>query len=148
MSHTTTLKSVKIQDVAAMRAAVAELKAKGIDCDLLENAKPRMYYATQHGTCDYVLKLNKSPYDVGFDKQADGSFVPVFDEWQQKVAGQIGATCPMPGTAEGRVQHQIGQFVQAYAKHAAINQATMQGYIVESTNTDKDGNLHLVLAGL
>lgn len=146
MSHTTTLRGVQIRDIAALSSAVADLKAKGVNCDLISNARPRMYYGNQHGVCDYVLKLPNSQYDVGFDRQADGSYAPVFDEWAGSVAGQIGATCPMPTSAEGKVQRQIGQLLQNYAKHAAINAAVAQGHTVESCTQDEEGNLNLVLA--
>jgi hypothetical protein len=145
MSHVTTLKGVQIKDVAAMRAAVAELKAKGINCDLLENAKPRMYYDHQSHNRPFVLRLGDSRYDVGFVPQDDGTYAPEFDEWDRQVTRQIGATCPLPDTKEGRVQHCIGQFLQGYAKHAAMNAAMSQGYIIEGSTTDAEGNVHLQL---
>ena len=148
MSHTTSIKGVNIKDVSAMRAAVQTLKNNGIRCDLLENARPRMYYADQHGNCDFVLKLHDGQYDVGFDKQSDGSYNPVFDEWGQHVGKQIGASCPMPNTPEGKAQHQIGQFMQAYAVEAATNAAIAQGYFVESRSVDQQGQVHLTLSGM
>lgn len=148
MSHTTTIKSVKITDINALRAAVADLQAQGVKCSLKENVRPRMYYGNQHGVCPFVLHLEGSRYDVGFDKQKDGSYVPVFDEWQGHVGGQIGATCPMPNSPEGRAQHAIGRMLQGYAKHAAMNAALAQGYMVESCETDEKGNVNLVLAGM
>lgn len=148
MSHTTTLKTVSIKDVAALRATVSELQAAGVDCELVENARPRMYYDTQHGVCDYVIRLNKSRYDVGFDKQADGSYVPVFDEWGGHVGTELGATCRIARTDEERAMQQIGRLMQGYAKNAAINAAVSQGYYVESTTTDDKGNVHLVLGGM
>ncbi|AHC30469.1 hypothetical protein CC53_gp052 [Rhizobium phage vB_RleS_L338C] len=145
MSHTTTLKGVQIKDIAALRAAVAELITQGVNCALLENAKPRMFYASQHTNCDYVLNLKDSQYDVGFDKQKDGSYAPVFDEWSNHVSAKIGASCPLPTTAEGKAQHQIGKLLQSYQKHVAINAAVMSGYSVESADYDKEGNLQLVI---
>lgn len=151
MSHTTTLKAVVIRDVTALRMAVDELKSNGINCDLIENAKPRMYFNNQHSACDYVLRLNDSKYDVGFDRQADGTYVPVFDEWQNIVAKQLGAdvnVCPIPTSKEGKAQHQIGRFFQSYSKHAAVNAAVSQGYMVESSTVDDEGNVHLTLANV
>lgn len=147
MSHVTHLKGVLIKDVKAMKAAVADLNRKGIKCSLIENSKPRVHGMDQSPMCEYVLKLNGA-YDVGFKKQADGSFEPVFDTYQNHVGNQIGATCPMPNTAGGKQQHQMGQFLQAYAEHAARNQAVAQGYMVESASTDADGNVNLVLTGM
>lgn len=150
MSHTTTIKTIAIKDTAAMQAAVAELVRKGVNCKLSQDKQPRMYYANQHGKCPYVLELPGCPYDVGFEKQADGSYAPVFDEWAGHISGQLGAgkSCPLPNTPEGRAQHQIGQFYQFYGKHAAINAATAQGYMVESADFDKAGNVQLVLTGM
>lgn len=148
MSHTTSLKSVAIRDVHALRAAVAELQAAGVNCNLAQNVQPRMYYGNQHGKCDFVLQLPNSRFDVGFDKQADGSYIPVFDEFGNCVGKEIGATCPIGRTAEERAAHQIGRLMQSYAKHTTINAAVSQGYCVESTMTDSDGNLHLVLSGM
>ena len=146
MSHTTTLKGVVIKDVAALRAAVAELIVNGVNCELLENARPRMYYATQLSNCDYVLNLKDSQYDVGFDKQQDGSYVPVFDEWSNHVSSKLGASCPLPTTKEGKAQHQIGKLLQSYQKHVAINAAVMAGYSVESAVYDDQNNLQITIA--
>lgn len=148
MSHTTTLKTITIKDVSAMRSAVLDLVAGGIRCQLLENAQPRMYYAKQHGKCDFVLNLQDGQYDVGFDKQTDGSYAPVFDEWGGHIAGQIGASCPAPNTPEGQAQHRIGKFMQAYSRHAAVNAAIAQGYMVEGSSIDDKGNVHLVMSGM
>lgn len=151
MSHTTTLKAVQIRDLDALRAAVAELQASGVNCELVQDAVPGMYYGTQHSKCDYVLKFPEATYggkryDLGFDRQADGSYAMVFDDWQSTLRNQIGAACPLPDTAEGKAQHAVGRFTQAYAKHAAMNAAMAQGYMVEGTEIDQDGNVHLTLA--
>lgn len=149
MSHTTTIKSVPIKDVQALKAAVKELQDAGVKCELRENCMPRMYSEGQAravGTCDYVLHLPNSRYDVGFVKQADGSYAPAFDEWSGQVAGTLGAACPLPNTAEGKAQHAIGKLMQSYGKHAAINQARREGYTVESAKHDNKGNLVITLA--
>lgn len=147
MSHVTRLKGVKITDARAIQSAVAKLQAKGIKCSLAENEKPRVHGMDASPMCEYVLKLNGA-YDVGFQKQADGSYEPVFDTYQNHVGKEIGATCPLPNTPGGRQQHQMGQFLQAYAEEAARNQAMRDGYMVESTSTDAEGNVNLVLVGM
>ena len=139
---------MQIKDVSALRAAVDELSAKGIGIDLVANSKPRMYYDRQQVQCDWVVKLPDCQYDVGLEKQEDGSYLPIFDEWQGYIGSQLGAACPMPGSREGRAQHQIGQLMQNYAKHAAINAATARGMIVTGNSVDEEGNIHLTLGGL
>jgi hypothetical protein len=151
MSHTTTINSVVIRDADALRRAVAELQNKGVQCSLLENAKPRMYYSHQEGVCEFVVRLdnaryNGKNYDIGLKKQADGTYSAVFDEWGNAVAGEIGATCPMPNSPEGRAQWHIGQLLQGYAKFAAMNAAAAQGYMVESATVDAEGNVNLEIA--
>ncbi len=142
------MNNVVIRDISALKQAISALKGKGINCELLENAKPRMYSSSQSPTCDYVLNLKNGSYDVGFQKQKDGTYAPVLDTYSGHVSGQIGATCPMPHTAEGKAQHAIGQFMQEYSKAATVNAAMQQGYIVESTETDAEGNIHLTLSGM
>lgn len=150
MSHITRT-NLRITDTSALRSAVNDLKSQGINCDLLENASPRIYAGDHGGECDYVLRLNDAAYDVGFRKQGDGSFAPEADFWDNKIANQLGAdvnVCPMPTSHEGRVQHQLGKLMQAYAKAAAVNAAVQQGYSVESSDIDADGNVQVVLAGM
>lgn len=163
MSHTTTVKSVPIRDIAALKQAVKDLQRQGVKCELKQDAKPRMYYQDQLGrqlgkdneNCEFVLELKDAPYDVGFIKQPDGTYQPVFDDWQKKVAGQIGnpATGPVEhwsGNRDATEQtgRSIGKLLQGYSKHAAINAATANGYVVEGTVTDQEGNIHLILGGI
>lgn len=148
MSHTTTLKSVAIRDVVAIQSAVRDLSAKGIGIELKTNCKPRMYYANQGEVCEFVLGLTEGKYDVGLKLQKDGTYAAQLDTHANYVSGQIGAACPMPNTPEGRAQHAIGQFMQSYARHAAINTAVNAGYMVESDTIDAQGNVQLVLTGM
>ena len=150
MSHTTKIKKVAITDIPALYAAVAELQQAGVNCEMVQNSKARMYSQGQTdslGICDHVLKLHNSPYDIGFTKEPDGSYVPAFDEWGGHVAGTgVGAACPVPSSAEGKMQHAIGKLMQGYGKHAAINQARREGYTVESASYNKKNELVLEIA--
>jgi len=155
MSHTTTLRSLKITDIAAVEAAVSELNSLGIACQLVRGEAPGMYYNKQQGVCDYVLRLpgakgrgahGQTQYDIGFTKAADGTYEMAFDDYDSALRKVIGASCPMPNTPEGKAQHAIGKFTQLYAKHATINAAINQGYQIESTSYDEQGNLQLMIA--
>jgi hypothetical protein len=148
MSHTTICRNIVIRDVSALKQAAAALKGKGINCKLLENEKPRMYSTGQAPVCDYVLNLSDGKYDVGFQKQKDGTYAPVLDTYQSHVSKQIGATCPMPYTAEGRAQHAIGQFMEEYSKAAVLNAAIQKGFFEESREVDQYGNTHITLSGM
>lgn len=148
MSHTTKLDGVEIKDIAALRQAVQTLKSQGVNCELVEKARPRMYYGNQGANCDYVLQLKDTRFDVGFEKTESGAYAPVFDEWNNYVGSQIGASCPLPDTEEGKAKHQIGKLMQEYAKNAATNAAIAQGYMVEMIEVDPEGNVHLTLGGM
>jgi len=143
VSHTTTIRGLAIKDVGAIRRAVAELQSKGVKISLAENTKPRMYYRQQEVMCDFVLKLENANYDVGLVKQADGTYNVITDEYGGTVARAVGASCPVPKTAEERALWAIGQFGQQYARFAAINAATAQGYMIERDYFDEHGNVQL-----
>ena len=145
MSHTTTIKCVAINDIEALKMAVNEIRAGGVDCELVEDARPRMYYSEQGPKCPYVLKLKGGSYDVGFQQQADGSYAAVLDTFGGHVQKQVGATCAIPDTEEGRARHAIGRLSQLYAKNAAIRAAAAQGYAVEDVTVDAKGNVHLTI---
>lgn len=150
MSHTTTIDGINITDANAIRAAVANLAAKGVNISLVENATPRMYYdhqARDVGTCEFVLKLPDAKYDVGLKQQPDGSYQPVFDEWANSVGGQIGGQCALPQTPEERSLWAIGAFSQEYNKEVVRQQAAAQGMSVSETVDDK-GNVHMELVSL
>ena len=133
MSHTTTVKAL-IKDKQAIKAAAREL-----GLDLQTNVSPRLYYNHQHPEkSDFVLKL-KGRYDVGLDKQSDGTYALAFDAHGGDVFNQCGNNKVMgPSRA-------VAKFVQTYAKHAAINAATAKGYMVSGTTVDKEGNVNILV---
>jgi hypothetical protein len=159
VSHTTNIKSVPILSVTALRRAVQELQEAGVACSLVENAVPRMFYQNQlqkhlgreSDVCDFVLRLDRSRYDVGFFRNAAGALEPVFDDWQKDVAKQIGA--PFAGKVEHwsgnrddteQTLHSIGGLLQRYTKHATMEAAAAAGYICTGTRTTEDGKLQLI----
>ena len=149
MSHITKVGGVAIKDVNAMKSAVQELNEKGIKCSLVENSTVRMHSTRETqavGNCEYVLKLN-GQYDVGFKKQADGSYEPVMDTYGNHVGNQIGAKGAAPRHGAELAQHQMGQFLQPYAKHAAMNAARAKGYMVQGCVTDAQGRMQLTIGG-
>lgn len=147
MSHTSVLKTIKITNISALQQAVEYLQNQGVNCSLVENAKPRMYYDNQHGKCDYVLKLTDCVYDVGFDKQADGSYAPVFDSWGQHLQKQIGmpTSCPIPKTQEEQQAAAISRLLDCYAIHAAKEELSQSGeyYSFEVGYDTADGSYTL-----
>jgi hypothetical protein len=147
VSHTTVLKTIQIRSISALKEAVEYLKAQGVNCEIVENAKPRMYYANQYETCDYVLKLKDCVYDVGFAKQADGTYVPVFDSWDNAIQKQIGlpSSCKMPTTTEEKQAAAVSRLLDCYAVHAAKEELTNSGeyYSFEVGYEKSDGSYTL-----
>lgn len=93
-----------------------------------------MYYANQYGKCDYVLRLDGCPYDVGFAKQVDGTYLPVFDAWQNHLRNKIGAPMNQSGqTIEEEQALAISKLLDLYGVHAAKNQLEADGYGYNST---------------
>lgn len=192
MSHTSSVSEVPIKSESALRAAVDELIASGVNCELVPNAVPRMYYADQinrhvkqkqeqderngnetqgiqfHDNpeeCDYVLRVNDAYYDVGFLRNKDGHLVPFFDDYNyssHSVPGTQSGKGPIRdfigANYEGNVEHwsgqrdsseglmhSVGQLLQGYSKHAAIEAATAAGYSVMGQEVDDKGQVHLTL---
>ena len=148
MSHTTTLKGVKIMDRRAIEQAVADLKKDGVNVILRQNAKPRMYYSHQAdevGLCDYVLHLPNSRYDVGLKwNEKSKEFDAIMDEWGGDIRNAIGAVCPLDDQNRS-AEHAIGRFSQRYGINAAKNLAHAQGYYPQE-RVAEDGTVHLEIS--
>ena len=143
MSHTTKIESVVVTDVAALHAAIQELKREGVNCDLLENAKPRAYFQDQQGMgqAPYVIKLHNSKYDVGLYQTDNGAgFEPRCDFWAGEVERQLGGKARAGENAD---QARLGKFFQHYAVCAAERKAIAQGYATRR-NKLEDGTIQLV----
>lgn len=178
MSHTATVKSVPIKDIRALHQMAAELNSKGVKCELKQNAIPRMYYQDQlkrhlgnnknftlnsnSEMCDYVLNVKDAYYDIGFVKDKDGNYVPIFDDFDYAPYHTTGANRGIKSLKQvlgcefknAKTQHwsgavdaneqtlcSIGQALQSYSVHAATNAATDAGYSVLSTTTDELGQV-------
>jgi pyridoxine 5'-phosphate synthase PdxJ len=146
MSHTTEVNDIVFTDVEALKAAVNELASKGIRVSLQKGGTPRAYSAGQSGMgpADYVLKLEQSPYDVGFynDKEKKG-MVARTDFYARHVENILGVQ-PKNGDDPNRAK--LGKLYQTYAIHAASRQAAKQGLQTRRVNNE-DGSVRLVLTG-
>lgn len=145
MSHTSTVKSIKIQSVTALRAAIAELATQGIRVSLVENDTPRAYFANQTGMgkADFVIKLADSPYDIGLYKAEDGSYEARTDFWAGAVERVLGAKARSAETTE---QARMGKLFQMYGIHAATEAARRKGHMVRRI-PKQDGTIALEITG-
>lgn len=144
MSHTTIIKSVPIKDIQALHSAVEELNLMGVRCELRTNEKPRMYYEDQYGATPYTLYLHDSKYDVGFCLEQDGSYSMVCDLHGNHIQKQVGCACSIEGAS--RMEQAVGKLTQLYVKHATINAAVSQGYVLDNCYVDDDGNLQMEIS--
>lgn len=143
MSHTSEISAVAIVDIGALEATVAELKASGIQCSLLKNAKPRAYYDNQQGmgVAPFVLKLDQSRYDVGFYPNETGGYVARTDLFGGDIQRLLGT---VKGEKETVQQAALGKLYQGYAINATVRQAAKQGYRVQRS-LKSDGTVQLTL---
>ena len=143
MSHTSTVNSIAINDITALNSAISELKSRGVNCELLENAKPRAYYSNQEGmgTAPYVVRLTDAKYDIGLYETSTKEYEVRTDFFGGSVENVLGVSAT---DDEDRAQARLGKLYQAYGTHAAINQAVRQGYNV--TRQDKEnGEVQLII---
>ena len=130
---------MKITSVSALRAAVAALREKGRNVELVENAVPRMYYKNQEKACPYVLKLNDAQYDVGLRQSADGSYIPVLDTYGSHVSREL--QNPKCDLKKGQAaEAAISMLTQEYAKAASNEQMLGSGFYVADETVDDEGN--------
>jgi hypothetical protein len=145
MSHTATVKSIQIQSVSALRAAVEELAQTGVRCSLIENATPRAYFSNQAGMgpAAFVIRLEDSPYDIGLYKTEAGGYEARTDFYRGAVEGVLGARACTPETSE---QAKMGKLFQMYGVHAATEAARKKGHMVRRI-VKEDGRIALEITG-
>lgn len=147
MSHTSTIKAIKIQSIAALQAAVNELNEKmGVKCSLVENQVPRAYYAGQQGmgVAPYVIKLHDCKYDIGLYEDGQGGYEARTDFFAQHVEQQLGVQAC---SVESREQARLGKLYQMYGVHAGMEAARKKGYSVRRV-AGKDGAEQLIVTGM
>lgn len=146
MSHTTSIKAVKIQSISALRSAIAEMSAAGTPLTLTENAKPRAYSSNQAGMgmAEYVIGVPGAAYDIGLYKQPDGSYETRTDFWGGSIEKVLGGTATTP---ERREQARMGKLFQMYGVHAATEAARKKGHSVRRIVDQATGKITLELTG-
>lgn len=145
MSHTSTVHSIKIQSITALRAAIDELCRMGTQCSLVENSTPRAFYPNQQGMglADFVVRLETCPYDIGLYKNSDGVYEARTDFWGGHVEKVLGAPASKPETA---AQAKMGKLFQAYGTHAAMEAARRKGHMVRRIDMP-NGRVKLEVTG-
>lgn len=129
MSHSTTINSVPIRSIAALRKAVKELVAQGISLELEENATPRMYFVDQmqkhfkqpSEICPAVVRVNEAYYDVAFipDPDNPGALKAAFDDYNGRPTYQAQQAHRKLGLAVGKgpIRDRIGARFDGKIQH-------------------------------
>lgn len=145
MSHTSTVKSIMIVSITALRSAIAELAAQGIQCSLQEGGRPRAYFPQQQGMgdADFVIKLAQCPYDIGLYKNESGGYEARTDFWGGHIEKALGAPASTP---ESAMQAKMGRLFQMYGIHAATEAARKKGHMVRRI-AQADGTVALEVTG-
>lgn len=125
MSHFTTI-TTQVRDVAALRAAVAELGLQ-----LLPDADARGF-AGQTRRGDYVIRL-KGPFDIALNRQPNATYGLTTDWWDGHVEREVGKD--------------FGRLLQLYGVHKTTLEARKQGLAV-LRQPQANGNIKLLLATL
>ena len=144
MSHTTSIKAIKIQSITALQSAIEELRQSGVAVSLIPNATPRAYSANQAGMgkADFVVKLDQAQYDVGLYKTNDG-YEARTDFWMGSVQKVLGGA---PRSKENTEQAKMGKLFQMYGVHATMEQCRRKGQSVRRT-VKQDGTIALEITG-
>ncbi len=146
MSHTASIKAVTIQSIAALRAAIAELNQKGKGLSLVENEKPRAYFASQAGMeqAPFVIKIANAKYDIGLYPLEGGGYEARTDFWGGSVEQVLGVQAC---SATSKEQAKLGVLFQNYAIHAAMEAARKKGYQCRR-QVGKDGAEQVIVTGM
>lgn len=151
MSHTTSIKSIKIMDIAALRAAVNALANNGVNISLQEGGKPRAYYSTQEGmgAADFVIRLPGAAYDIGLYKDKDGSYEARTDfhrPWDKSKGCAVEDVLGVKASDSDKVaQAKLGKLYAEYAAQATIMKARAAGYTGIRRVMQKDGSEKIIM---
>ncbi|MCF1459296.1 MAG: DUF1257 domain-containing protein [Shewanella sp.] len=143
MSHTTTIKGVELHDRHALQRAIDMLnQERGLNLQIIDNAKPRAYYTNQagmSGEAEMVIKCG-GRYDVGLYRNEQGVIEPRFDAWGGDISKELGN-----GSTKSHIDH-IGGLLQEYSIAAATIAAENSGQYVNRVKGE-DGSVRLTVTG-
>jgi hypothetical protein len=130
MSHNITLKGVNFTDMGLLGTIVTQLSGGKASLDMTATS-----FRTYHGQptgCDARINM-LGPHDVGFKKNKDGGFTPVFDPYS------------MDSTFQGQGGNKIGLLQQEYGLQQAEYEAAQNNYSSERVVNASTGTITLEL---
>lgn len=116
MSHTTTIKSVKVTNLNAMERAVEALNAKhGLNLRVKRNSRVQLWFETKAAALVVDVPGVDRGLNVGFVGNEREGYVPVFDAHGGWIADKIGGGAELAQTADEHNVANIGMLMHAYA---------------------------------
>ncbi len=116
MSHFSTV-SVNLDDEASIKAACNEM-----DLKFRINSKVKGYYGAGE-TCDIVIEVPNSPYEVGLRRNGKGGYDLIYDRFGNHVEKVLGKNCK--------------KLVESATYHKVTKTARKLGYMIQ--RKDKQG---------
>jgi len=153
MSHNVVASGVQFTDLTVLASAVAALvKREGVEATFEYNADSKVqmrgYYRSE--PVDAVIKLPGERYDVGFQKQADGSFVPYFESnFRPRGFAASHTAKPIEGaqmakaTMHNNVAANLGKLVQEYTLQFQERNARRLGLTCRRVANTTNGQIAL-----
>lgn len=150
MSQELKVKSVAVQDIAAVEHAVAQARNRGHNVQLVANTSCRLWNGKQK-QCPYVIKLLDKQFDVGLEEIKDkpGQYTLCFDDWAGEVYKVLGK--PVEGiahesghaknltgykhTTEELTLSNVNLFLTDYHQKTFQRGASSHGYTMASNQT-------------
>jgi hypothetical protein len=124
MSHYSTI-AVNLDDEASIKAACNEL-----DLKFRLNSKVKGYYG--HGeTCDMVIEIQGSPYEVGLRRNGKGGYDLIYDKFGGHVEKVLGKDCK--------------KLVESATYHKVTKTARKLGYLIQRKNK-QGGGIQVILS--
>lgn len=131
MSHNVLISNVKITNLDALRRAIGELTAEGVNVALLEQKTFRTYRG-QSNQCDMCISLPGENHDVGMRLNREGYYDLIYDPYGMHKDG-TGVSCQLDeggfgNSADAYSRIAIGKLLQLYSTCVTEDTFALQGY--------------------
>lgn len=154
MSNELKVETVKIRDATALAKAVARMKQRGKNVELVANGRCRLW-GKQTKVCPYVILNLDGRFDIGFEanKDKDGVYYTMcFDDWNGDVAkiagrelegviynsGHVRNEDGYTRTKEELTMSSVNQLTQDYHEELFAAVAQSHGYSMATIGEEED----------
>lgn len=151
MSHNVTISGVKIHNLDALKQAVSELNAEqSLGIEIVPNGSMRGWNGRTE-KAELVLRFPGCRYDIGFNRDKEGAYVPRFEDMAGSDFGQHIGVTPGAQTIEGQAlgfnrdpQSAIGRLVQRTNVITAEHEAARNGHTTTREVDTKTGIINVI----